>query len=506
MERMIETTDAVYTFQEVVSHIDLNKYFAEKDCKTGRPGYEREKLLKVVLFAFMERGYPSLREIEKLCKTDIRFLWLLDGMHAPSYVKFSTFINEELQESLENILQEVNSYIFRQERVDLNHVYIDGTKLEANANKYSWVWKKSCEKSIAREFEKVTKAFQEANEGLLQYQGLKLEIREEYSAEYLEIALKQLLEVGGISEADFVHGSGRRKTETQRLYERIQESQKKLKKYSQSVEICGKHRNSYSKSDHDATFMRVKKDYMGNDQLLPAYNVQMGVCDGYIAVYDVFQYAADTDCFQPLMEQFYNKYGFYPKYPVADAGYGSYNNYLYCAEHGMEKYMKFTMYEKESKDRKYRDNPYRAVNFDVNEEGRMVCPNGKQFFYLRSAPVKGNRYGRTEEFYQCEDCEGCSHRDKCHKSRTNRIIRMNAELTAIHEEVLQNLNCIHGALLRMNRSIQSEGTFGGIKANRGYERFRRKGIKQAVLEISLISCGFNLHKYDLSKAAKRKAA
>ena len=145
MERIIEINDSVYTFNEVVSHIDLKKYFAEKDYKaTGRPRYEREKLLKVLLFAFMEHGYPSLREIEKLCKVDIRFIWLLDEMKAPSYATLCDFINQELACSLEEIVQEINNYIFGKENVDLDHVYIDGTKIEANANKYSWVWKKSC--------------------------------------------------------------------------------------------------------------------------------------------------------------------------------------------------------------------------------------------------------------------------------------------------------------------------------------------------------------------------
>ena len=171
----------------------------------------------------------------------------------------------------------------------------------------------------------------------------------------------------------------------------------------------------------------------------------------------------------------------------------------------MEKYMKFPMYE-ETKDKKYRDDPYRAVNFRVNEAGRLFCPNGKEFLFLRTEPVKGNQYGRTVELHQCEDCSGCPHRAKCHKSGSDRIIRLNYELTSIHKEVLDNLNSIHGALLRMNRSIQSEGTYGEIKATRGYERFRRRGINKAILEIALISCGFNLHKYHLSKLAKTNPA
>lgn len=109
--------------------------------------------------------------------------------------------------------------------------------------------------------------------------------------------------------------------------------------------------------------------------------------------------------------------------------------------------MKFPMYEKETKNKKYRDDPYRAVNFRVNEEGRLVCPNNKEFFFLRTEPVKGNQYGRTVELHQCEDCSGCPHRSKCHKSKTDRIIRLNYELTSFHKEVLENLTSIHGALL-----------------------------------------------------------
>ena len=97
--------------------------------------------------------------------------------------------------------------------------------------------------------------------------------------------------------------------------------------------------------------MRIKTDYMGNDQLLPAYNVQIGVADEYIAVVDVNQYRTDMDCFIPLMNKFRNAYGFYPKYPIADAGYGSYNNYIFCEQNGMEKYMKFTMFKKETTSR-----------------------------------------------------------------------------------------------------------------------------------------------------------
>ena len=507
LERIIKINDPVYSFSEVMAHIDLQKYFVEKkEHETGRPRYDREKLLKIVLFAFMEFGYCSVRFIRKLCETDIRFLWLLDEAEAPSHTKINDFIKYELAFSLVEIFDDINCYIFNQLNVDLNHAYIDGTKIEANANKYTWVWKKGCIKSRNNVFGKISALLEDINAFMALYQRAVFEIRQEYAIEYVEYILNTFLEATGMTKEDFVHGKGKHKTAIQRLYEKVYDCHKKLKSYAQKIAICGEARNSYSKTDNDATFMRFKKDHMKNDQLLPGYNLQMVICDEFIAHYGVYAYASDMDCFQPLMEGFFNRYGKYPRYPLADAGYGSFNNYLYCELHNMEKYMKFTMYEKESKDGKYRDNPYRASNFDIDHEGFMVCPNGKRFYFLRSAPVKGNQFGRTEEYYQCEDCTGCPHREKCHKSKDNRVVRINEELTQFHNEVLNNLNSVHGALLRMNRSIQAEGAFGEIKWNRGYKRLHRRGIEGVILELGLISCGFNLHKYHLKKLSAQVAA
>ena len=506
MARIIKINDPVYSFSEVMSHIDLKKYFVEKERETGRPRYDREKLLKIVLFAFMEFGYCSVRFIQKLCETDIRFIWMLDEDNAPSHMTISNFIHKELSVSLDAVFNDINSYMFSQQEVDLNHAYIDGTKIEANAGRYTWVWKKGCIKSRNNVFSKLSLLLEEVNAFMALYQSAVFEIRQEYAIEYVDYILNTFLKVSGMTTVDFVHGKGKHKTAIQRLYEKIYDYRQKLRSYAEKIETCGEDRNSYSKTDHDATFMRFNKDHMKNDQLLPGYNLQMVICDEFIAHYGVYAYASDMECFQPLMEGFRKRYGFCPQYPVADAGYGSFNNYMYCEQNGMEKYMKFTMYERETKDGRYRDNPYRACNFAIDHEGYMKCPNGKRFHFLRSAPVKGNRFGRTEEYYQCEDCSGCSHREKCHKSKENRIVRINEELTRFHSEVLDNLNCVHGALLRMNRSIQAEGTFGSIKWNKGYKRLRRRGIEGVIMELGLISCGFNLYKYHIKKMAAQKVA
>lgn len=505
IEKIIDINDPVYTFCEVVDHIDLRKYLAVEESRTGRPRYDPLTLLKVILFAFMERGYPSLREIEKLCKTDIRFMWLVQDHGAPSFMTICNFMNSYLIGSIEDIFKDISSYIFSQESVDTEHVYIDGTKISANANKYSWVWKKSCVKNRQKVFSKITELLEEMNQTMLSF-GVRFEQREEYAVEYLEEISRKYAVLMRFDPKVIVRGRGHHKTIYQRYYDKLSEYTERLKKYAYRISVCGEHRNSYSKTDHDATFMRMKRDYMGNDQLLPGYNVQVGICDEYIAVFDVQQYASDMDCFIPLMEKYRRIYGKYPQYPVADAGYGSYNNYLYCEEHGMSKYMKFTMFSKESSDRKYRDDPFRAVNFGTDENGNPVCPNGRSFHFLSARHIRGNQYGRTEELYRCEDCTDCPLKEKCCKSKGHRIIRLNRELTGIHQEVLDNLNSTHGALLRMNRSIQAEGAFGGIKWNRLYTRARRRGLESLILEIGMISCGFNLHKYHLKKYARIAAA
>ncbi len=212
------------------------------------------------------------------------------------------------------------------------------------------------------------------------------------------------------------------------------------------------------------------------------------------------------DCFVPLMNKFKTAYGQYPKYPVADAGYGSYNNYLFCEQNEIEKYMKFTMFEKETKDVKYKDDPYRAVNFKSDETGTLICPEGRKFEYLYDRPVRGNKYGRTEEYYKCESCEGCPRKAECTKGVGDRTFSMNRELTAIHSEVISNLKSELGIALRTNRTIQAEGTFGSIKWNRSYKRAKRRGIESIIFEFALISIGFNLYKFYNKKNRVAKVA
>ena len=501
----LDICDPVLTFDRFMEEIELEKYLKNiPKHYTGRLRYNPVSMLKTVLFGFMSNGYISLRELEDQCKVNLRFMYLMEH-ETPSYRTFGYFINEVVGDSVEEIFSDINQKIFETEHVDLQHLYIDGSKFEANANKYSWVWKKATEKSRYRLFDKITHLFEEINEEL-SFTGMKLSINSEYAPEYIKEAAQKYAGVCQLDESEFVSGRGHHKSVQQRHYEKLTEYAEKLLEYVEKIQICGEGRNSYSKTDHSATFMRIKTDYMGNDQLLPAYNVQVGVADEYIAVVDVNQYRTDMDCFIPLMEKFRNTYGFYPKYPIADAGYGSYNNYIFCEQNGMEKYMKFTMFKKETTDKKYHEDPFRAVNFPIGADGIMRCPNRKAFRFKYRHLVKGNNYGRQEEIYECEDCSACPYAERCKKTEGNRTVRINQELTSMHQEVIDNLESIHGALLRMNRSIQAEGTFGIMKNDRWYKRIVRRGINSVRLEIFLVSIGQNLYKFHNKQLKKSIAA
>ena len=258
IEKLIDISDPVYTFCEVMNHIDLSKYFVEKGYKTGRPRCDEQKLLKVILFAFMEHGICSLRKIEKLCRNDIRYMYLLDGMKAPSFATFGNIIRNELTNSIEQIFVDVNTYIFEKEHVDLEHTYVDGTKIEANANRYTWVWKKTCTKNREKVFNKISLLVDAMNKEVLGYLGVKLEKREEYAIDYVSELLEMYKPGTNLNESAFVSGCGHRKSIQQKQYQELQGYLERLKTYARHIEICGDERNSYSKTDHDATFMRLK--------------------------------------------------------------------------------------------------------------------------------------------------------------------------------------------------------------------------------------------------------
>ena len=216
----LDICDPVLTFDRFMEEIDLEKYLKSiPKHYTGRLRYNPVSMLKTVLFGFMTNGYISLRELEDQCKVNLRFMYLMDH-ETPSYRTFGYFINEVLGDSIEEIFSDINQKIFEMEHVDLQHLYIDGSKFEANANKYTWVWKKATEKSRYRLYNKITLLFQEINEELA-YSGTKLNINTEYAPEYIREAADKYAEMWQLDESKFACGRGHHKTAQQRHYEQL---------------------------------------------------------------------------------------------------------------------------------------------------------------------------------------------------------------------------------------------------------------------------------------------
>ena len=490
------TSSYVETFKKVMGGINLEKYKVSSNNK-GREGYDYRAMLEMILFAYSERIF-SVREMAKHCESDIRFMYITGDIQ-PSHNTIARFIRDELTVSIQDIFKEINEYIERKDNLDLETIYIDGTKIEANANKFSFVWKKATVNHQQKLMVKMSHALTQLNEYCNKNKiDLRYEVKEKYEVEeILEVYqdLEELVEKTGLK---FVYGIGHRKSELQKHYEKIKELATKAMEYAEKIETCG-NRNSYSKTDKDATFMHGKEDYYMKTGIFKAYyNLQIGVSNEYIRYLDVFQNASDSPTFQPFLEGFYETYGYYPKYPVADAGYGSYDNYRYCLENNMELVQKYAMFAKEH-DPKFRKDPFNSYNYKTNDNGEYLCPNGCIFQYSSEKVDKRNGYEKRTKIYKVEQCASCPLRKQCHshnkKDDSFKTMQVCDEWNIMKTKVKKNLTSERGIELRRQRSIQVEGAFGVIKEDLGYTRFHRRGLNNVRTEMFLLATGYNLKKF-----------
>ena len=481
----VDIDDPVRTFMEVMGGLNLNKYF--KKSHRGREGYNDSILLKIVLFAYME-NIRSLRAIEKACKTDIRFMWLSGGLK-PSHMAFQRFISDRLIKEIDLIFYEVNSYLIEKENINTNVLYVDGTKIEANARKFSFVWKKSILNYQAKLFLKITKELEALNQ-LPQY---RYQIKERYEPKDLIPIYHALLKHCMDENIEFVYGKGKRKSVYQRYFEKFKEYHDKLEEYEEHLRICGK-RNSYSKTDHDATFMHGKEDYYNKTGIFkPYYNLQIGVSDEYILHMGVFPNPTDTKTWVPFFDSYKSRYDKLPQYPVADAGYGSYDNYMYCLKNDMKLFMKYNNYSKE-KDPKFKKKLYNIKNM-VRNGNQFVSEDGLKYTYVYDT---NSRYTENLSIIQRYVIEQ-SQLEISKEKGAPKSVGYNPVLMEFQEKVVENLNTEHGIELRKNRSWQVEGAFGDIKHNKEYERIQRRGKQNVENELYLICIGYNLRKYHNKK-------
>lgn len=442
-------------------------------------------LFKILLYGYLNGKYSS-RDIEESCKRDVCFMWLLDGYPAPDHATIARFQNERLVPVIKGLFYQFVSYLKKNGEIRGKNIFIDGTKIEAYANKYSFVWKKSINKHRERLLNRLSASLSE----IIDRYGMKNDLD-------CISALELLKQQAKLENVVFVNGKGKRKKQLQRDIEKLEEYLSKDNEYVEYLNKMG-NRPSLSKIDSDATFMHMKEDHMRNGQLKPGYNIQIGVDSEYIVGVGSFPDRNDTNTLIPFLKEVHQATGEQYLNVIADAGYESEENYAFLENNGQNAYIKPQNYEI-SKTKKYFNDVSKFENMHYDEMSDcFVCKNGKTLKYISTSKSKSsNGYEIQKRNYRCENCSGCVYREKCFKSQRyeNRQISVSVKMLRYRQRCIQNITSNIGIKLRVNRSIQVEGAFGVIKENYAFRRFLTRGKRKTETQFFLIAFAFNILKF-----------
>lgn len=454
----------------------------------GRHRTDAYNMLATVIYAFMmENG--ELRDIERSCKISLDYMYLMNGEKV-SYVTFANFINKIIIPNIDEIYKRIINTIVVEANINIDDIYIDGSKFEANANKYKFVWKPD---------KKLKKLKTKISEILQKYSITLTEITYESMLE----AINNLKTIGSKQKIDLDNikrGKGNKLNEIEKDYISIKEYLDKFLIYQEQINICGDNRNSYYKTDHDATAMCLKQDYYSGlgSNMHAAYNVQLIIAQGFIIGVYVSQDRNDYQTLNPCIEKYKEYFGKYPLNVCADSGYGSYDNYKYIESKGINNYIKYSLWsgEREGKTPQL---------FKV-EDDKVNCLNNK----IGEKVTVTNRHPKSQyaSFYKFKGCKKCEYKSICkkrmkNKSQSYRIAEINIEYLRYIQEARKNLLSVKGIEFRINRSIQTEGNFGNLKQNESYSRFRRRGMEKSSAEIMLKAIGVDIKKYIRFKITKQ---
>lgn len=494
IETIIPENDSVRLLSQFVEEMDLTDLYST---------YERinslspRTLLKIVLYSYMNGDYSS-RSMELNCKRDINFMFLLEGHKAPDHATLARFRSLHFAPCSKRILAEVSNILFDLGEISGETIFIDGTKIESCANKYTFVWKKAVTKNQAKLLIKLADFVAECEDAY----GIKIVYGNTIKMKHVKRLRKRLLKLCKEENITFVHGIGKRKSPLQKSFETLDEYLGKLKEYNQKLYKCGS-RNSYSKTDEDATFMRMKEDAMMNGQLKPAYNLQHGVDSEYITWLTIGPQPTDTTTLIPFLKDAEQHLKYKYKNITADAGYESEENYLFLEENGQIAFIKPANYEI-SKTRKYKKDIGKTDNMEYDEDGDFyTCKNNQKLVvdHIRHSKSKTG-YVSEKTIYKCENCDGCPHKKECIKGNNcktpleERVKTLQVAKTFIEQRKadLERIVSEEGKLYRMNRSIQAEGSFGDIKQDMQFRRYLTKGTANVLAESTLLAIARNINK------------
>ncbi|WP_143318646.1 IS1182 family transposase [Clostridium sp. HBUAS56017] len=489
-EIMIPKDDPVRLLYEVTEGLDYSKLYKAYSTKGRNPAIAPETLFRVLVYGYMNNLYSS-RQLETACRRDINFMWLLQGQKAPDHNTIARFRSDRLSDCMNDLFNQLVIKLDELQEIGYKNVFIDGTKIEANANKYTFVWKKATNKFETKLQEKIRSTLEILKADF----NLKFEMIDgKITVKYAEEILSLLSKIKSEENIDFVYGKGKRKSKLQKFTEQIDDFIEKQSKYDEYNSIFNG-RNSFSKTDKDATFMHMKEDHMRNSQLKPGYNIQIGVEGEYIVGVDVSSERSDQLTFIPFLEKLNSNLPQKFQNVIADAGYESEENYCYLDKNKQNSYIKPQMYEK-MKSKKFKNDISKRENMTYDEEEDFyICANGKRLIPIGTRNKKSKSgYESETTIYECLDCGDCPYRSKCNKSKGNKRLHVSKNFMAKREQSLINITTPEGKLLRMNRSIQIEGVFGVLKEDHRFRRFLTRGTKNIKIEFLLLSFGYNINK------------
>ena len=490
IDRDIPKDDPVRILKSVIESLDLSG-FKKLYHERGRSPYHPKMMLMVIVYSYMNNVY-SCRKIEKLLYRDIYYIWL-SGYQKPDFATINRFRNR-VKNEIGHIFTLLVLILVEKGFVTLEVEYLDGTKIESKANKYTFVWRKSVERNREKLLEKIRVLLQQINEQMAQDKAADVDILELTPQTLYEISKEFKEALGSAPEAKTKEEKAAQRGKN-KMFKELERHGEKLAEYNSRLEQM-EGRNSISKTDPSATFMRMKEDAMCNGQTKPGYNLQISSENQFITDFALFPNPTDTLTFIPFLGSFPGRYGRFPKRVVADSGYGSEENYRFMDEAGIEGFVKYNRFHLEHRPR-YKPDTFHPDSLYYNEEGDYyICPMGQRMSRTGTLQTRTEGgYISQSACYRAIRCKGCPLRCLCYKAKANqRTIRVNHRLNAYKRKACELLTSEEGIKERGRRCIEPEAVFGQMKSNMAYRRFRHMGKDKVVMDFTFFAIAFNIKK------------
>lgn len=483
---LIAVNHPVRIVSEVLEKVDITQLLRQYK-PGGTSSYHPRMLLKVLVYAYINNVYSS-RKIEEAVSQNICYMWL-SGMSKPDHNTINRFRGQRLQKTLQPIFTQVVLLLCEEGLLNIKDLYTDGTKIEANANRYTFVWGKAIKTSKERIRQQLNELWQYAQSVAAS------ELDDTDPSGFDKIDSEKVNQTIAVINAA-LKDKPVKKEVRQKLGYAKKHWPAALDKYDGQEKILASQRNSYSKTDRDATFMRMKEDHMKNGQLKPAYNVQISTNNQYIASYSIHQNTTDTNTLIGHINQHVKHYKQKPNTITADAGYGSEQNYQWLEDKRITAYVKHNQFDRMQNKKIRNKNPYATDKLSYNKhKDHYLCPAGKPMKNIGThSTTTRTGFKQTITRYQAKKCEGCPLRSECHQQKGNRIIEVNHNLQRLKQKADKRLKTKRGIQNRKQRCFDTEPVFANIKHNHHFKRFMLRGIEKVNIETGLLALAHNLRK------------